>query len=124
MKLKPKPKSGTLSARLDSDVPILSVEGYFNDETGKMLQEEVRKVLFHGKKSIVLDLKNCHTINSLGVAMILMVTLEAADDFGATLYLTGLNDLKISVLTLAGVTARTVILPEVQDALKQIKGKS
>ena len=122
--MKPKPRSGTLSVRLEGDVTVLSVEGYFNDETGKILQEEVRKVLFQGKKEIVLDLKTCHTINSLGVAMILMVTLEASDDFGATLYLTGLNELKTSVLSLAGVTTRAVILPEVQEALNRIKGKS
>lgn len=92
-----------LHTALDSDPPVLTVEGYVAAEAGLAMLAVVDQLLESGRRKIILDFSKCSLINSPGVVAVLQITLKVVEDFQGDIVLVGLNDLQNTVMEMAGV---------------------
>jgi hypothetical protein len=100
--------------------PVFQVSGYFSQESGDQLVDRVRPFLLNGQTSVVVDFSECSNINSLGVSRLYVLALMIADDFVGNLYLTGLDSIKISVLTISGIFPLATPASSVDEACRMI----
>jgi len=102
-------------------VPVLVVKGYCNGEAGEKLLSEVDLLASQKKTSVVIDFSECKVINSPGVAALMDLTLKVLDDFKGKLVVTGLDNLKKSVLSMARIIPMAGVAATVQEAAQQLK---
>ena len=98
---------------VDTDIPVISLKGYFSGEGGQAVAREVDAALNLGRKRILIDLVGCTVINSPGIAVLMDLAMKIVDDFQGRLILVGLDNSKKQFLTMTGVlplagTAATV----------------
>ena len=99
-------------------VIVFGVGGYFEVNAGKQLRAYVEERVQAGKLRFVLDLTDCKVINSLGVAAVLDIAVKVIDDYRGKLVLSGLDAMKTSVFTLAGIIP---YLPAVKTMAEAVK---
>ena len=107
--------SYTLNLRDHQQIPIIAVTGYFAAEAGQESRTVVRELLEKGQTRISMDFSECRLINSPGVVAIMQIAMQFVEDYSGRIVLVGLDDLKITVLEMAGVLP----LAETADSLDQ-----
>jgi len=95
--------SFTLRQTNHRDFAVIEVEGYYAAEAGQETKTIVAELLANDRINIIMDFSACRLINSPGVVAIMQVAMEVVEDFGGKLVLVGLDDLKVTVLEMAGV---------------------
>ncbi|RCK79451.1 MAG: hypothetical protein OZSIB_0091 [Candidatus Ozemobacter sibiricus] len=99
--------------------PVLTVQGYFSDVTGRDLLTRLERLIGTGRTTCIIDLGPCTVINSPGLGTMLDLTLKVVDDLRGRLILTGLDRVKTSVLEMVGVLAMVTVAPDRAAALRQ-----
>ncbi|MBI3038237.1 hypothetical protein HYY75_04170 [bacterium] len=103
------------------NVQVFQVKGYFAKDAGMNVLQKAEELLKSGKNRMVLDVSQSKVISSPGVSTILDLTFKVIDDFKGCLVLSGLNDLKTSVLTMSGVIPLAKAAADIQAAVKVAK---
>ncbi len=116
----PSAASYTLAEELRHDTVLIVIHGYFNDQAGCDLSEMVNRHLRADHGRFVFDFQNCATINSMGVAELLEITLRITEDFKGRLVLSALKPFMADLLTLAYVIPAARTAPDIASALHQI----
>ncbi|HNV69674.1 MAG TPA: STAS domain-containing protein [Candidatus Ozemobacteraceae bacterium] len=99
---------------------LITIHGYFNDQAGRDLSELVNRSLRGDGKRFVFDFQHCSTINSMGVAELLEITLRITEDFKGQLVLSALKPFMADLLTLAYVIPAAQVAPDIESALERL----
>ena len=102
-------------------IPILSVTGYFDENTAAVIDQKATEFLKAGKLSLIFDLSNCTAINSLAVGMLQHLTMLIVEDFQGHLVIATLQPIMIKVFELAMITPYASITSTNEKALSLIK---
>lgn len=111
----------SIDLKTEDGVPILEMHGYYGPEAGNRTRELVQGLLQKGQIRMVFDLSPCKLINSPGVVAIMKLTMEIVEDFQGDLAITGLDNLKFTVLDMAGVFPMASRAMTREEAIKLVK---
>ncbi|MBF0547506.1 MAG: STAS domain-containing protein [Candidatus Riflebacteria bacterium] len=104
-----------------NSIPVLQVSGYFSADSGTKLEEIVEGLLQKGSLFMVVDFSNCKLINSPGVYVLMETAMKIVDDYCGRILLCGLDELKLSVFTMAGVFLFAEVAKTCEEAVQNIK---
>ena len=76
---------------------------YLNKLSGEIIERECKRQLESGCKTIVVNFSDTEIINSIGVSILLGV-IDAANDAGANIVFSDLNDDTIELFEMLGLT--------------------
>ncbi|RCK78114.1 MAG: hypothetical protein OZSIB_1763 [Candidatus Ozemobacter sibiricus] len=93
----------SIELKSEAGLPVLEMHGYFGQEAAARAREILVDLLAKGQTRIIFDFSPCKLINSPGVVGIMKLTMEIVEDFQGDLAITGLDNLKFTVLDMAGV---------------------
>jgi len=97
---------------------IVRVKGYFSGPAAKDARDQIENVLDEQRIRFLFDFSECNLINSPGVVGLTEITYRIVEDFQGRMVITGLDDLKIRVLKMAGIFPKSDIAATVDDGLK------
>jgi len=101
-----------------SGISIIKVHGYFNEETGKRLNEIVSELVDYDKLNFIIDFQECELINSLGVGALLELTLKVREDFEGKVVLASPTKLLLEVFELAFLIPENEVADGIEHALE------
>jgi len=116
-------ESFTFETIENGEINIFKLKGYFTGDSGIVLTQKVDELLKSGKIFIVLDFLDCSSVNSLGAASLLDLALKVIDVFRGRFILTGLNQLKVSFFSMAGIIPVAEVASTIEEACKSIREK-
>jgi len=87
---------------------VVSAGDYFNKTTGEQLERECKERLATGCRELVVDFSKTEIVNSVGVSILLGV-IDAAQDKGAKVVLSGVNAPTVELFEMLGVTRHVEI---------------
>jgi len=99
-------------------IPVLRVKGYYEKPAGQKIIEHAEALCQTGKTVLVLDFSVCEVLSSPGVATIVELAADLADNYGGSLIICGLDRLKEKVLMLVGMQTMARICASLSDALQ------
>lgn len=102
-------------------VSILGVWGYFDEKAGEEVSDSIDELLEKGSFLFVMDFSDCKVINSPGIAAVIGSAWRILDDHKGQLVLCGLDSLKTSVLTLAGLLPMLRVATTVPEGVRLAK---
>ncbi|MFZ5949995.1 MAG: STAS domain-containing protein [Candidatus Rifleibacteriota bacterium] len=108
--------------KLDGQILVFFIKGYFQDESGTSLLEKVREELT-GKKlrGIVLDFSQCTSINSSGVARLMDTSELVVLDHETDLVVCGLDKTKSSFFEMFGILELAELKENLDGAVAYLK---
>jgi len=92
-----------ITTQKNRDYLLIRQFGYFNNETADEFSQIVTNTLAAGLCNFIVDLENCHSINSPAVAQFLDSCLKIVEDHNGVIVVFGLNNLKKSFFEMAGI---------------------
>ncbi|MGI8787775.1 MAG: STAS domain-containing protein [Pyrinomonadaceae bacterium] len=81
---------------------------YLNKLTGEKIERECRRQLDAGAKTLVVNFRETEIVNSIGVSILLGV-IDAAEDKGAEIVFSDVNDDTIQLFEMLGLTSHITI---------------
>jgi anti-anti-sigma regulatory factor len=102
-------------------VIVLAIHGYFNDETGARLDKIVETMALINKNRFIIDFRDCPLINSLGISILLDVTMKVIDDFHGNMVLTGLDAGKTRVMEEFYIIPTATVAATLAEALLLVR---
>ncbi len=110
-----------VTQELVEDVPVLRVKGYYEKPAGQRVNEIAEKLCQEGRTTLIIDFSLCDVLSSPGVAAIVELAVDLADNHDGTLILCGLDKLKEKVLGLVGMQTMARICPTLAEAIQTAK---
>lgn len=114
-------KSCEITMKYSEGIPVFFVKGYFTDYAGKDLANLIDPFLKEGKAFFIVDFSECNLVNSPGLVSLVNLSTVVSDDFQGKVILTGLDEFKISVMTIAGVFYSAEQASTLEEAVKRLK---
>jgi len=114
----------TVDLKSDEGIPILEIHGYYGPEAGIRTHEVVQSLLQKNQNRIIFDFTACKLISSPGVVALMKMTMEIVEDFQGDLAIAGLDNLKFTVLDMAGVFPMAIRAMSRQDAIRLLKNST
>lgn len=101
---------------------IVRIEGYFNEELGKRLEQEILLLLNSaGGERVILDMSACVLVNSPGVSYLFDLSIKVSEDFIGWIGFCNLTPFLHDVLSLAGILAIAEEGTTLEDAISTAK---
>lgn len=110
-----------IRVKIKNSIAIVLVNGYFSEEAGTKMDEVVDDLLKKGNLYIIMDFSNCKLINSPGVVALMEITMKIVDDYLGKLFFVGIDELKISVFSMAGIFHMAGIANTQEEAILKIQ---
>ena len=95
------------------ETSVVYATDYLNKLTGEKIERECKQRLSDGCKTLVLNFRNTELVNSIGVSILLGV-IDAAENAGAKVVFSDLNQSTVELFDMLGVT-RHVELAEANN---------
>ena len=92
-----------ISVQTNGDAATVFADDYLNKMSGEMIERECRKQLDAGIKTLVVNFRQTEIVNSIGVSILLGV-IDAAQDAGAKVVFSDVNDNTIELFEMLGLT--------------------
>ena len=102
-------------------IPVVGFKCYLAGNGGEKLKETIVPMLKSGKINIVINLAECKTISSVGIAALLEILMLILDDFKGEMVLTGLDKSKTVFLEMTGILPLAPTAANVEDACKMLE---
>lgn len=91
--------------------PAIVVAGdYLNKLSGERLERECRSKLDQGFKQIVVDLSETEIVSSIGISILLGV-IDSAENAGARIVFSDVNEQTVELFDMLGVSKHAVVNP-------------
>lgn len=81
---------------------------YLNKLSGEKIERECRRQLDAGAKTLVVNFRETEIVNSIGVSILLGV-IDAAEDKGAKIVFSDVNDDTIQLFEMLGLTSHVTV---------------
>ena len=95
-----------------SDVPpntaVIVAGDYLNRLTGEAIERECKTRLEQGCRELVVDFSQTEIINSIGISILLGV-IDSAENSGAKVIFSDLNEHSVELLEMLGLTKHVTI---------------
>lgn len=98
---------------------VVNVSGYWNEEAGKSVLEQVLAHVKVGKKCVVIDFSATKLLNSRAVGTLLDMVITITEDFLGRVILTQASPLMNEIFEVSGVNQMTESAPDMATALEQ-----
>ncbi len=121
--LKPPKDHFTIDVRQEGEIPILTVKGYFSQETGDKAMEVVDGLLDQGRRNFVMDFSDCSLVNSPGTVMVLKIAMKVVEDHKGIFVICCVDELKFTVFDMAGVFPLAEKRDSLPEALSAARSK-
>ena len=108
------PAGPPVRSRRIGDFVVIYAGDYLNKLTGERIERECRLKLNDGCRALVINFRETGLVNSIGVSILLGI-IEAAENNGARLIFTDVNQQTTQLFELLGLT-RHVALAESEEA--------
>jgi anti-anti-sigma factor len=97
-----------LSVRTEGETAVIFAGDYLNKLSGEKIERECRRRLAEGCKTLVVNFSETEMVNSIGVSILLGV-IDAANDSGAKVVFSGINDDTIELFEMLGLTNHVAV---------------
>jgi anti-anti-sigma factor len=87
----------------ETHTSVVYATDYLNKLTGEKIERECKQKLSSGCKTLVLNFRNTEIVNSIGVSILLGV-IDAAENAGAKVVFSDLNQDTVELFDMLGVT--------------------
>ena len=91
------------AVRTEGETATVFAGDYLNKLTGEKIERECRRQLESGAKTLVLNFAETEIVNSIGVSILLGV-IDAANDSGARVVFSDVNDDTVELFEMLGLT--------------------
>ena len=115
--------SFSLEASSIQGFPVIRLAGYLAADSREPFFALVEERLEQGEIRMVFDFSGCTLINSPGVVVLMDLAYRVVEDFKGRLVLTGLDELKMRVLKIAGMFPRIQSAPTIQAGVEMLGEK-
>ncbi|MFZ2955364.1 MAG: STAS domain-containing protein [Candidatus Ozemobacteraceae bacterium] len=102
-------------------IVIFLISGYFAEKAGLELVNKIDELLCQQMGKIIIDFGQCTVLSSLGIGCLLEIVGKVIEEFNGMLAFTGLDPLKLKVLTLTHVTALAIVVKTPDQAVECMK---
>jgi len=99
------------------------VSGYFNAETGTILNQKGQELLEGGKNRFLLDFSKCTTVNSPGMSSLLDFSVIVNDDYLGKVVFWGLDESKKYFFKIVGILNVATVTDSPENALAELNKK-
>lgn len=103
--------------RKEGDVAVLMPSGYVDVDAKEVLVPRFRTILDQGERKILLNFKDVHKINSMGIAAILELIDQACREEAIIKY-SNLSRMNVKLFRMIGLTEYGTIYDSEEDALE------
>jgi anti-anti-sigma factor len=97
------------TVRNEGETAIVYASDYLNKLSGEKIERECRRRLDEGCQTLVVNFKNTEIVNSIGVSILLGV-IDAAQNKGASVVFSEVNEDTIQLFEVLGLTRHVEIL--------------
>lgn len=84
-------------------IPVLLLDGYFDDDAGQLLENTVQEVTATGSARLIIDFGKVHTLTSLGISHLITITTGLEELPGGSMAFSGLNPTQVRVFDMSGL---------------------
>jgi anti-anti-sigma factor len=97
-----------LETLAELDLSVVYATDYLNKLTGEKIERECKQRLSEGCKTLVLNFRETELVNSIGVSILLGV-IDAAEEKGARVVFSDVNDDTVELFDMLGLTRHVEI---------------
>jgi anti-anti-sigma factor len=105
-------------------ISVVSIDGYLGAPAGARLQELIEAQLAEGNSRFLLDVSGCRLISSPGVGSLMIMAMRVVEDFQGDVVLAGADELKLTVLEMAGFFNLAIAVPSRSDGMARLGADS
>ncbi len=109
------PTGSAVRTRCVGATAVIYASDYLNKLSGERIERECRRQLESGCRALVINFRDTELVNSIGVSILLGV-IEAAENAGARLVFSDVNNQTVELFELLGLTRHVAVAPSEQDA--------
>src|SRR5437016_11317459 len=112
-------ESESVRSRRVGDTAVIYAGDYLNKLSGERVERECKRQLESGCRALVISFRDTELVNSIGVS-ILMGVIDAAQQSGARLIFSDVDDHTANLFEMLGLTRHVNIAKDESEALSMI----
>src|SRR5256884_9400434 len=109
-------ESETVRSRRVGDTAVIYAGDYLNKLSGERVERECKRQLESGCRALVISFRDTELVNSIGVS-ILMGVIDAAEQSGARLSFSDVDDHTANLFEMLGLARHVTITKDEEEAL-------
>jgi anti-anti-sigma factor len=109
------PTGSAVRTRCVGATAVIYASDYLNKLSGERIERECRRQLDSGCRALVINFRDTELVNSIGVSILLGV-IDAAENAGARLIFSDVNNQTVELFELLGLTRHVALAPSEQEA--------
>lgn len=109
------PTGSVVRTRCVGATAVIYASDYLNKLSGERIERECRRQLDSGCRALVINFRDTELVNSIGVSILLGV-IDAAENAGARLVFSDVNNQTVELFELLGLTRHVALAPSEQEA--------
>src|SRR5438309_11278481 len=111
--------SESVRSRRVGDTAVIYAGDYLNKLSGERVERECKRQLESGCRALVINFRDTELVNSIGVS-ILMGVIEAAEQAGARLIFSDVDDHMANLFEMLGLTRHVTVVKDETEALSLV----
>jgi len=115
--------SGVVQTRCVGDVAIICAGDYLNKLSGERVERKCKRQLESGCRALVISFRDTELVNSIGVS-ILMGVIDAAQQSGARLIFSDVDDHTANLFEMLGLTRHVTVVTDEAEALASLASQT
>ena len=115
--------SETVRSRRVGDTAVIYAGDYLNKLSGERVERECKRQLESGCRALVISFRDTELVNSIGVS-ILMGVIDAAEQSGARLIFSDVDDHTATLFEMLGLTRHVTVVKDEEEALASLASQT
>jgi anti-anti-sigma factor len=115
--------SEAVRSRRVGDTAVIYAGDYLNKLSGERVEHECKRQLESGCRALVISFRNTELVNSIGVS-ILMGVIDAAQQAGAHLIFSDVDDHTGNLFEMLGLTRHVTVVKDEEEALASLASQT
>ena len=111
----------SIPVTVNGKVAIVTAPSYVNEKSAEAISEECSGLINDGVSLVLIDMRDCRMVNSVGVAIIIEI-IEVLGEQGGGLSFCSLSETIAKTFQIMGLLQLTAIFESEEDALQAIPG--
>ena len=116
-------ESESVRSRRVGDTAVIYAGDYLNKLSGERVERECKRQLDSGCRALVISFRDTELVNSIGVS-ILMGVIDAAQQSGARLIFSDVDDHTANLFEMLGLTRHVSVVTDEAEALASLASQT
>jgi len=116
-------ESESVRSRRVGDTAVIYAGDYLNKLSGERVERECKRQLESGCRAVVISFRDTELVNSIGVS-ILMGVIDAAQQSGARLIFSDVDDHTANLFEMLGLTRHVTVVTDEEEALASLASQT